>query len=174
MLVVGGVDVGEVGGEGSGGVLGFEVCCAALSVGWAVEEIWDTEGEWVVGSWCPGFEVGHLDACGGVDAVGGFHEGYEHDGFEVWFEGFLLYGFSDGVDAGAVFWFEVAGIFAEGFGEVAGVGFDLVKLGDELVGVVEDFFAVGLDIAAGEGVRVSCVVIGGDLISLRFERMSYA
>ena len=85
----------------------------------------------------PFFEVRHLDSCGGVDSVGGFHQRDEHDGFEVRVQVFGFDGLADRVDASAVLGFEVAGVLAECFGEVARFRREVIELGDELVGVVE-------------------------------------
>jgi hypothetical protein len=174
VLIVRGVDVREVGGELSCGVLSFEVGCGAGAVWERWEKIGDAEFEFVVGARGPFFEVCHLHAGGGVDSVGGFHQRDEHDGFEIRVQVFGFNGLTDRVDAGAVFGFEVAGVLAECFGEVSGLWIELIELGHELIGVVQDFVSIGLDVAGREAVRIGCVIVGGDLISLRFERMTHA
>lgn len=122
VLVVGRVDIGGVGAgaEGMGGVDGVEVVGFAGAVGGAWEEARQAEFEGVQGAWGPGFEVGHLNAGGGVHAVGGFQERGEEHGTEVGVKLMVFYGLAHGEDAGAVFGVEEACVEAVGLGE--GVG----------------------------------------------------
>lgn len=64
MLVIRRVKVGNVGGEGLGSVNSIELVGRALEMLWVGEDVGDAEFDALVGAGCPGFEVGHLHACG--------------------------------------------------------------------------------------------------------------
>src|SRR5262249_55261536 len=73
VLVVGRVDVRDVGGGGRGGGGGLAEG-AALAGARARGELWEKQRQGVVGARGPVLEVGHLKAGGGVDAVRGLHQ----------------------------------------------------------------------------------------------------
>ena len=175
MLVVGRIEVGDVGREGFRSVGGVELVGRAIEMLWVGEEIGDAELDVLVGAWRPGFEVGHLHAGGRIHPVGRFDQAREDDGFEFGFELEGLDVLAHRVDASPVVGVEEPGIEAVGLGNEPGVPIacsDGVELVDDPGRLVDESGRVGLDVAHREIVGVGVVIVGVDTEPGGFEGVS--
>jgi len=135
------------------------------------EKVWEPELEPLRGAGSPLFEVGHLDAGGGINAIGRLHKRGQGDRLQLLGQGALRDGFSDGIDPLPVFGLEESALLAEGLCEVASLPRQAVELGEKLQGLFSEG-VVRLDIAASQGCGVGVVVVGQDLVAVLFQGMA--
>ena len=173
MLVVGRVDVGEVGDRAAGGLDRLEAEGHAGTGRRPRQHVGHPEHEILGGPRGPLLEVGHLHAGGGVDAVGGLHERDEHHRLEVGRQRLRGDRLADGIDTAAIFGLEEPRLHAERVGKVAGGCREAVELLDQLPGGAFDGVSICGDVAAGQRVREGVVVVGNDAVAAALEGVAH-
>ncbi len=170
VLVVGGVEVEEVGPQVGGNLQGVGLHGPSLTG----EQRGVFQSQLAIGARGPAFEVGHLDAGGGVYFVGGNHQAIKQDGPQNLISGGLEFNpGSDGFNFGSVVGLDEARLLGVGAGKPAGFAFKSVQPPqdglDAFGGVLG---SVGLYQRLRQHQRVGVDVVGGDKEPHIFEGMA--
>ena len=123
----------------------------------------------------PLLHVRHLHAGGRVDPVRRLDEGRQEEGEQRRPRILRVNGVAHGIYPSGIVRLEVAGLMAERLRDVAGFAGDGVEVGDrrpQRTGIGDG--GVGLDVGAGEGVRIAGAVDGGDVDALGLEGLGDA
>jgi len=140
VLVVGRIDVGDVGLEAACCLQGFEAEGAPLAERRPWQKCRQPEREVVARPRRPALQVGHLHTGGRIDAIGSFEQGNQHDRLELGFEAELRDPLPNGLDAGAVLRLEVARSLAIDLSEPTGASREELQFRDQLLGVRDHVF----------------------------------
>ena len=156
MLVVGRVQVHDVGRESPGRFDGVEARRRAL----AIDQFGQAQTQGVQRTRRPGLQVRHLHADRGIDAVGGFDETGERDGLELGLQRQRGDARADRFDTRTVLGAQITRAHAVGVREPAGLAGQGIQLGEHALGRAAPARTVGRHVAAREHVGVGVVVVG--------------
>jgi len=161
VLVVGRVDVDEVDVEVGGELVGVETRDRPRP---ALDRLGKPKRELVVGPRRPRLEIGHLESCRAVDAVGGLEQrGEEHPAFHRR-ERVAVYRLPDRLDPGSVRGLEVPCPATERLGEPTLAALERGNLGQDLcqTGTVERPAGRNVGLAEHLGVGSEIVRVDGE------------